>query len=100
MPNTRLFVGNLPYATTEQELRDLFGRGGAKVASVRVITDFDSGRSKGYAFVELSSAEEGEAAVRDLNGSDLGGRSIVVSPARPRQPGGGPGRRNERTRGA
>jgi len=100
MPNTRLFVGNLPYATTEQELRDLFGRGGAKVASVRVITDFDSGRSKGYAFVELSSAEEGEAAVRDLNGFDLGGRSIVVSPARPRQPGGGPGRRNERTRGA
>jgi RNA recognition motif-containing protein len=100
MPNTRLFVGNLPYATTEQELRELFGRGGAKVGSVRVITDFDSGRSKGYAFVELSTAEEGEAAVRDLNGLNLGGRAIVVSPARARQPGGGPGRRSERTRGA
>jgi RNA recognition motif-containing protein len=99
MPNTRLFVGNLPYATTEQELRELFGRGGAKVASVRVITDFDTGRSKGYAFVELSTAEEGESAVRELNGFNLGGRTIVVSPARPRQSPAGP-KRSERSRGA
>lgn len=98
MPNTKLFVGNLPYATTEQELRDLFGRSGGKVQSVRVITDFDTGRSKGYAFVEMSTPAEAEAAIRDLHNFNLNGRSIVVNEARSRQGGGGPNPSRERAR--
>ncbi len=89
MPTTTLFVGNIPYSTTDQDLRDLFGRSGGKVASVRVITDFDSGRSKGYAFVEMASAEEAQKAIEELNSFNLNGRAIVVSEARPRQRGGG-----------
>ena len=57
MLTTKLFVGNIPYAVTEQDLRELFGRSGGKVTSARVITDFDTGRSKGYAFVEMATAE-------------------------------------------
>lgn len=95
MATTKLFVGNIPYATTEQELEDLFGRSGGKVASVRIITDFDTGRSKGYAFVEMSTAEEADKAIRELNSFNLNGRSIVVNEARPRQAGGG-GPRRER----
>ena len=83
MASTRLFVGNIPYATTEQDLREVFTRCGA-VASVRVITDFDTGRSKGYAFVEMSKPEEAEKAIRELNNLNLGGRAIAVSEARPR----------------
>jgi len=98
MPNTRIFVGNLPYATTEQELRELFERGGAKVTSVRIITDFDTGRSKGYAFVEMAAAEEAEAAIRELNSLNLNGRTIVVSPARPRQTGSSAARGHDRPR--
>lgn len=97
MPTTKLFVGNIPYSTTEQDLRDLFGRSGGKVASVRVITDFDTGRSKGYAFVEMSTAEEADKAIQELNEFSLNGRSIVVNEARPRQGGGGP-RRGDRPR--
>jgi RNA recognition motif-containing protein len=91
MPNTRLFVGNIPYATTEQDLRELFERSGSKVSSVRVITDFDTGRSKGYAFVEMTTTEDAEKAIRELNNFNLNGRQIVVNEARPRQTrGGGP----------
>jgi cold-inducible RNA-binding protein len=82
MPGTKLFLGNLPYSTTEQDLRELLGRSGATVGSIRVVTDLDTGRSKGYAFVELSTAEEAARAVRDLNGFNLDGRSIVVNEAR------------------
>ena len=95
MPTAKLFVGNIPYSTTEQDLRDLFGRSGRNVASVHVITDLDTGRSKGYAFVEMSSAEEAKHAIEALNASDLDGRAIVVNEARPR-PGGGGARRDAR----
>lgn len=88
MASTKLFVGNIPYATTEEDLRDLFGRSGGKVASVRIITDFDTGRSKGYAFVEMGSAEEAQKAVQELNSFNMNGRSIVVSEARARATGG------------
>jgi RNA recognition motif-containing protein len=91
MANTKLFVGNIPYAITEQELRELFGRAGGKVSSVRVITDFETGRSKGYAFVEMSSSDEADRAIRDLNSFNLNGRTIVVNEARPRQGGGAGG---------
>ena len=84
MPSTKLFVGNLPYATNEQDLRELFSRSGANVTSARVITDFETGRSKGYAFVEMASPEEAQKAIQDLHNFALSGRNIVVSEARPR----------------
>ena len=96
MAGTRLFVGNLPYSTTEQQLRDLFSRSGGKVASVRLITDVDTGRSKGYAFVEMATPEEAEKAIKELNSSNVGGRSIVVDEARPRGAGGGNPRKGGR----
>jgi RNA recognition motif-containing protein len=96
MANTKLFVGNIPYSTTEQELKALFERSGAKVESVRVITDFDTGRSKGYAFVEMASGDEAEKAIKDLNSYNLNGRSIVVNEARPRAGGGGGGEARRR----
>ena len=89
MPSTKLFVGNIPYATTEQELRELFGRSGGKVTSARVITDFDTGRSKGYAFVEMETLEEAQKAIEEFHNLAINGRNIVVSEARPRPTGGG-----------
>lgn len=88
MPGTKLFVGNIPYSTTEQDLQSLFEQSG-KVESVRIITDLDSGRSKGYAFVEMATPEEADSAVKRLNNFNLNGRPIVVSEARARSEGGG-----------
>lgn len=89
MAATRLFVGNIPYTTTEEELRDLFAGAGGAVKSVKIITDFDTRRSKGYGFVEMTTAEEAEKAIQALNGHSLEGRSLVVSEARPREGGSG-----------
>ncbi len=80
----KLFVGGLPFSTTEDELRDLFAAHGT-VASAIVVKDRDTGRSKGFGFVEFENADEGKAAEQALNGSDLGGRSITVNEARPRE---------------
>lgn len=80
----KLFVGGLPFATTEDELRDVFAAHGA-VASAIVVKDRDTGRSKGFGFVEFESDDEGKAAEKALNGADLGGRSITVNEARPRE---------------
>jgi len=80
----KLFVGGLPFSTTEDELRDLFAVHGA-VASAIVVKDRDTGRSKGFGFVEFESDDEGKAAEKALNGSDMGGRSITVNEARPRE---------------
>jgi RNA recognition motif-containing protein len=88
VPGTKLFVGNIPYSTTEQDLQSLFEQSG-KVESVRIITDLDSGRSKGYAFVEMATPEEADSAVKRLNNFNLNGRPIVVSEARARSEGGG-----------
>jgi RNA recognition motif-containing protein len=96
MASTKLFVGNIPYSTTEQDLKTLFERSGAKVESVRVITDFDTGRSKGYAFVEMATGDEADRAIKDLNNSTRNGRSIVVNEARPRAGGGGGGEARRR----
>ncbi|HLA77550.1 MAG TPA: RNA-binding protein [Vicinamibacteria bacterium] len=87
MPQSRLFVGNIPYTATEEDLRGLF-EGAGKVASIRIITDFDTGRSKGYAFVEMASPADAEQAVKNLNGTTLSERKIVVNEARPRASGG------------
>jgi len=82
---TKLFIGSLPYSTTDDELEQLFAEVGT-VVSAKVIFDRESGRSKGFGFVEMSSDDEAKAAVDKLNGSDLGGRSIVVNEARPQEP--------------
>jgi RNA recognition motif-containing protein len=87
----RLYVGGLPYQTTEQDLIDLFSQGG-EVASAVIITDRDTGRSKGFGFVEMNNDEEARSAIERLNGSMLGSRTIIVNEARERQSGGGGGR--------
>lgn len=79
----RIYVGNLSYDATEEELREAFGAFG-QVSSVDLIKDKFSGQSKGFAFVEMPSKSEGEAAVGSLNGTEIKGRKINVSEARPR----------------
>jgi cold-inducible RNA-binding protein len=81
---TKLFIGSLAWATTDDSLRDLFATVGT-VVSASVIMDRETNRSKGFGFVEMSSDEEAKAAVDQLNGKDLDGRAIVVSEARPRE---------------
>lgn len=80
----KLYVGGLPYSATEDELRDLFAQYGT-VLSVAIINDRDTGRSKGFGFVELESAEEGNAAIKALHDTDFGGRNITVNEARPKE---------------
>jgi cold-inducible RNA-binding protein len=84
----KLYVGNLSYSTGENELRELFSQHGT-VTSVAVITDRDSGRSKGFGFVEFANDAEAQAAIAGLNGKDMAGRSLTVSEARPKGEGGG-----------
>ncbi len=79
-----LYVGNLPFTTTVEELRELFGDYD-NVEDVRVMTDRDSGRSRGFGFVDLSSDEEAEKAIKSLNGHTLNSREIVVNEARPKR---------------
>ena len=88
--NTKLFVGNLSFKTTEQELEEAFSRSG-KVVSVALPVDRETGRKRGFGFVEMESAEEAEAAIRDFNGQTLGGRQIVVNASHAREAGGGGG---------
>ncbi len=77
-----IYVGNLPYSATEDELRDLFGQHG-EVTSVKLISDRDTGRFRGFGFVEMDDNDAG-AAIETLNGSDFGGRSLRVNEARER----------------
>jgi RNA recognition motif-containing protein len=79
-----IYVGNLPYSISETELRDLFSQYGA-VQKANVISDRETGRSKGFGFVEMGSAEDGERAIRELDDSSLDGRNIKVNEARPRE---------------
>ncbi len=87
---SKLYVGNLPYSATEEELNTLFGQAGT-VTSVAIIKDRETGRSKGFAFVEMSNADEAQKAINMLTGHMLGGRDLRVSIARPREEGGGGG---------
>lgn len=80
---TKLFVGSLAWATNDDGLKDFFSAAGT-VVSANVIMDRESGRSRGFGFVEMSSDEEAKKAVDELNGKELDGRPIVVSEARPR----------------
>jgi len=87
----RLYVGNLSYATTEADLRDAFAATGHEVAEVKVVLDRDTGRPRGFAFVEMATDDGAQAAMDSLNGKDLQGRTIAVSEARERTGGGGGG---------
>ena len=82
--STKLYVGNLSFRTTSEDLQEFFGQAGT-VESANVITDRESGFSRGFAFVEMASAEEATAAVTMFNGQELDGRSLVVNEARPRE---------------
>ncbi len=93
----KLYVGNLPFSVTEDELRDVFARHG-EVQSVNVIMDRDTGRPRGFGFVEMTDSSAAEDAMRALDGSDLGGRSLRVNEAQDRQGGGGGGGRGRRER--
>ena len=84
MNPTRLFVGNLPYQTIEQDIQDLFSQAG-NVTSVNLMFDKFTGKSRGFAFVELSTAEEANKAVEMFNGKDMQGRALTVNIARPRE---------------
>ncbi len=79
-----IYVGNLSYGMSEDELRDAFSAYG-DVASVKILTDRETGRSRGFGFVEMPNQSEGEAAITQLNGKDVGGRALRVNEARPRE---------------
>lgn len=81
---TKLFIGSLAWATTDDSLKDFFSQAGT-VESANVIMDRETGRSKGFGFVEMSSDEEAKKAIDELNGKELDGRPIVVNEARPRE---------------
>ena len=83
----RLYVGNLPYSSTEDQLTELFSRSG-KVDSVRVMRDMATGRARGFAFVEMSTDEEAQRAITELHEHQLEGRALVVNEARPKPEGG------------
>jgi RNA recognition motif-containing protein len=86
----KIYVGNLPFSATEADLKDTFGRHGT-VDSVSVIMDRETGRPRGFAFVEMQEASAAADAIRALDGSDLGGRTIKVNEAQDRQRSGGGG---------
>jgi len=81
----KLYVGSIPFSATEESLRDLFSSIG-EVESVKIITDADTGRSKGFGFVEMSSAEDAKKAIEQLNGTKFMERALIVNEARPQQP--------------
>ena len=81
----RIYVGGLPFKTTEEELNALFAAEG-QVTSAKLITDRDSGQSRGFGFVEMPNDEEANAAMEKLNGSEFGGRKLTVNEARPMEP--------------
>src|SRR5215213_6801213 len=88
----KLYVGNLSFQTSSEDLRDLFSQAGT-VESASVVEDRDTGRSRGFGFVEMATREEGEAAIQQFNGKEFGGRNLNVNEARPREDRGGGGGR-------
>jgi RNA recognition motif-containing protein len=89
---SRLYVGNLPFSADEDQIRELFGQNNRTVTEVKLITDRDTGRPRGFGFVEMGSSEEAQAAINELNGHSMDGRALTVNEARERTTGGGGGR--------
>jgi RNA recognition motif-containing protein len=90
----KLYVGNLDYGVSDSDLEQMFAAHGT-VVSAQVITDRDSGRSKGFGFVEMGTDQEAQAAISALNGKDVSGRNLTVNEARPKEAGGGGGGRGK-----
>jgi len=90
--STKLYVGNLAFQTTSQELQELFTQAGT-VESASVVEDRDTGRSRGFAFIEMSTQDEANAAIEQFNGKEVGGRALKVNEAKPRENRGGGGGR-------
>jgi RNA recognition motif-containing protein len=88
--STKLYVGNLSFGVTSEDLQEHFAQAGT-VESANVVEDRDTGRSRGFGFVEMASAEEAQAAIEQFNNQDFDGRNLVVNEARPREEGGGRG---------
>jgi len=88
---TRLYVGNLPFSANEEQVRELFSQNDRTVTEVKLITDRDTGRPRGFGFVEMGSAEDAQGAIDELNGHSLDGRALTVNEARERTSGGGRG---------
>lgn len=88
--STKLYVGNLAFQTTSEDLQQLFSQAGT-VESANIVEDRDTGRSRGFAFVEMSTQEEATAAIEQFNGKEVGGRALTVNEARPRENRGGGG---------
>jgi RNA recognition motif-containing protein len=91
MAGTRLYVGNLSFQTTQDSLRAAFEQGGRKVVEIKIVTDRDTGQPRGFAFVEMSSPAEAQAAMAALDGQQLDGRMLKVNEAQERSGGGGRG---------
>ena len=85
---SRLYVGNLPFSADEEQVRELFSRNNRTVMEVKLITDRDTGRPRGFGFIEMASQEDAEGAIRELNGFNMGGRPLTVNEARERSEGG------------
>ena len=86
---TRLYVGNLPFSAEESAVRSLFEQNERKVEEVKLITDRDSGRPRGFGFVEMGNSEDADKAIQELNGYEMDGRQLNVNEARERTSGGG-----------
>jgi RNA recognition motif-containing protein len=86
---SRLYVGNLPFSASEEAIRELFGQDGRGVTEVKLITDRDTGRPRGFGFVEMNNSEDADTAVTALNGHTMDGRPLTVNEARERSSGGG-----------
>ena len=91
---TRLYVGNLPFTADEQQVRDLFSQDGRTVSDVKVVTDRETGRPRGFAFAEMGSRDEADSAIRSLHGHSIDGRALTVNEARERGGSGDYGRGN------
>ena len=88
---TRIYVGNLPFSADEDQVRELFAQDGREVTEVKLITDRETGRLRGFGFVEMGNSEHADAAISALNGHTMDGRPLTVNEARERGSGGGGG---------
>lgn len=88
-----MYVGNLPFSADENAVRELFAQDGREVTEVKLITDRDTGRARGFGFVEMANSEQADAAIAALNGTSMDGRDLTVNEAKERTSGGGGGGR-------